>query len=195
MSEVNLPPLPPTGGETPGRSIIDIVNKQHRELLTLTERLEAAPDDRKLTTVLVATASRHLCAEEQYLYPAVRTAVPGGNELAERELTEDQALMVLLGELERSGDRADLADAAEAIRRHVAADAEELLPLLEQMVPGEDLVRLGNRLETAEEAAPTRPHPATPSTPPWNKVVDPIVGVVDKVRDVVTARTTYVRDL
>ncbi|MEU8239809.1 hemerythrin domain-containing protein [Actinoplanes missouriensis] len=182
---MNLPPLPPTGGETPGRSIVDIVNRQHRELLAL---LELDRSDDKVKSVIVAATSRHLCAEEQYLYPAIRAAVPGGEELADRELAEDQALLRLLGE-------DDLDSAAEAIRRHVAADAEELLPMLEQMVPSEDLVRLGNRMETAAEAAPTRPHPATPSTPPWNKVVDPLVGVVDKVRDVVTARTTYTRDL
>ncbi|GIE74446.1 hemerythrin [Actinoplanes philippinensis] len=193
MSDVNLPPLPPTGGEIPGRSIVDVVAAQHRELLGLTERLTASPDDPAVASVLVATLSRHLCAEEQYLYPAVRTAVPGGEQIADRELAEDQAILERLRDLERTGDGRD--DLAEAVRRHVAADAEELLPLLEQMVPSEDLVRLGNRFETAEEAAPTRPHPSTPSTPPWNKVVDPLVGVADKIRDVISSRATYVRDL
>nr|WP_093611998.1 hemerythrin domain-containing protein [Actinoplanes philippinensis] len=190
---MNLPPLPPTGGEIPGRSIVDVVAAQHRELLGLTERLTASPDDPAVASVLVATLSRHLCAEEQYLYPAVRTAVPGGEQIADRELAEDQAILERLRDLERTGDGRD--DLAEAVRRHVAADAEELLPLLEQMVPSEDLVRLGNRFETAEEAAPTRPHPSTPSTPPWNKVVDPLVGVADKIRDVISSRATYVRDL
>ncbi len=193
MSDVNLPPLPPTGGETPGRSIVEVVTAQHRELLGLTERLAASPEDRDVASVLVATLSRHLAAEEQYLYPAVRTAVPGGEQLADRELAEDQAILECLRDLERTGDGRDLL--ADAVRRHVAADAEELLPLLEQMVPTEDLVRLGNRFETAEEAAPTRPHPSTPSTPPWNKVVDPLVGVADKIRDVISSRATYVRDL
>jgi hypothetical protein len=63
------------------------------------------------------------------------------------------------------------------------------------MVPIDDLIRVGNRVELAEEAAPTRPHPATPSSPPWNKIVDPAVAVVDKLRDVVTRRTTYPTDL
>ncbi|MEU4623809.1 hemerythrin domain-containing protein [Actinoplanes sp. NPDC023801] len=193
MSDVNLPPLPPTGGEIPGRSIVDVVAAQHRELIGLTERLNASPDDPDIKSVLVATLSRHLAAEEQYLYPAVRAAVPGGEQIADRELAEDQTIMEQLRDLERTGDGHE--GLAEAVRRHVAADAGELLPLLEQMVPAEDLVRLGNRFETAEEAAPTRPHPSTPSTPPWNKVVDPLVGVADKVRDVITSRATYVSDL
>jgi hypothetical protein len=150
--------------------------------------------------VLVATLSRHLSGEEQYLYPAVRRVVPGGESLADRELAEDHDLLVLLKRW--AGTRPDdpgfgvlAADVTAAVRRHVAADAEELLPMLRQMAPIEDLIRVGNRLETAEEAAPTRPHPATPSTPPWNKVVDPVVALADKARDAVTRRTTYSRDL
>jgi hypothetical protein len=124
--------------------------------------------------------------------------VPGGDDLAARELAEDHDLLVLLQQLQKAGP-ADFerlcGEIDAAVRRHVAADAEELLPVLTQMVPIEDLIRVGNRIEVAEEAAPTRPHPATPSSPPWNKVVDPAVAVIDKVRDVVTNRTTYPGDL
>jgi hypothetical protein len=189
VSSVNLPPLPPVGGETTGRNVIDVLNEQHRELIDLSARLAGEPDDRKLRSVVIAQLSRHLSAEEQYLYPAIRTAVPGGGELADRELAEDHALLVLLkGPF--TGD-----ELAEAVRRHVAADDEELLPMLAEMVPIEDLIRVGNRVELAEEAAPTRPHPGTPSSPPWNKIVDPAVAVVDKLRDVVTGRTTYPKNL
>jgi hypothetical protein len=191
VSALNLPPLPPTGGEITGRSAIDVLGEQHRELVKLCDRLTDQPS-RKLRDVVVATLSRHLSAEEQYLYPAIRKVVPGGDDLAARELAEDKALLLLLQRVQKGEDFAEL---AAAVRRHVEADADELLPVLTQMVPIEDLIRVGNRIEVAEEAAPTRPHPATPSSPPWNKVVDPVVAVVDKVRDVVTNRTTYPGDL
>jgi hypothetical protein len=199
VSALNLPPLPPTGGEITGRNVIDVLGEQHRELVELCDRLVADPA-KKLTDVVVATLSRHLSAEEQYLYPAVRRVVPGGEDLAARELAEDHGLLVTLRQLQKAGHDGPeaerlRAEVAAAVRRHVAADAEELLPVLTQMVPIEDLIRVGNRIEVAEEAAPTRPHPGTPSSPPWNKVVDPAVAVVDKVRDVVTGRTTYPRDL
>jgi hypothetical protein len=196
---LNLPPLPPTGGEITGRNVIDVIGEQHRELVELCDRLVTDPT-KKLTDVVIATLSRHLSAEEQYLYPAIRRVVPGGDDLAARELAEDHGLLVTLQQLQKTGlagpefERLG-AEVAAAVRRHVAADAEELLPVLAQMVPVEDLIRVGNRIEVAEEAAPTRPHPGTPSSPPWNKVVDPAVAVVDKVRDVVTGRTTYPRDL
>ncbi|WP_433292755.1 hemerythrin domain-containing protein [Actinoplanes sp. CA-030573] len=199
VSSLNLPPLPPVGGETTGRNVIDVLGRQHRDLLDLCDRLVAAKrtpgedDDRRVAGVLVAELSRHLSAEEQYLYPAIRRVVPGGEDLAARELAEDRELLVLLQRLEK--DITVIDEIAEAVRRHVAADAEELLPVLAEMVPIDDLIRLGNRVETAEEAAPTRPHPGTPSSPPWNKLVDPAVAVVDKLRDVVTGRTTYLSDL
>jgi hypothetical protein len=192
MSALDLPPLPPTGGEITGRNVIDVLDEQHRQLIELCDRLAAEPTTPKLRDVVVATLSRHLSAEEQYLYPAIRKVVPGGEELTARELAEDRALLVLLQRVQKGEDFGEL---AEAVRRHVAADAEELLPVLTQMVPIEDLIRVGNRVEVAEEAAPTRPHPNTPSSPPWNKVVDPAVAVLDKVRDVVTNRTTYPSDL
>lgn len=198
MSSLNLPPLPPVGGETTGRNVVDVLTQEHRELLELCDRLIAAPDDQRLADVVVAELSRHLSAEEQYLYPAVRASVPGGTDLAERELAEDHQLLITLHRLQSAGgdDRARrAAEVASAVRRHVDADTEELLPVLVQMVPIEDLIRVGNRFETAQEAAPTRPHPGTPSTPPWNKVVDPAVAVVDKLRDAVTRRTTYAKDL
>jgi hypothetical protein len=191
MSALDLPPLPPTGGEITGRNAVDVLGDQHRQLIELCDRLVAEPS-RKLRDVVVATLSRHLSAEEQYLYPAIRKVVPGGDELAARELAEDKTLLVLLQRVQKGEEFEEL---AAAVRRHVAADSEELLPVLTQMVPIEDLIRVGNRIEVAEEAAPTRPHPGTPSSPPWNKVVDPVVAVVDKVRDVVTNRTTYPRDL
>ncbi len=195
MSSLNLPPLPPVGGETTGRNVVDVVTQEHRELLALCDQLTAAPDDRRLVDVVVAELSRHLSAEEQYLYPAVRRTVPGGDDLADRELAEDHQLLITLQQLVRDGGADRAAAVVESVRRHVDADAEELLPVLVQMVPIEDLIRVGNRFETAQEAAPTRPHPGTPSTPPWNKVVDPAVAVVDKLRDAVTRRTTYAKDL
>jgi hemerythrin-like domain-containing protein len=201
---VPLPKLPPVGGETTGRNVIDVIGDQHAQLLQLCEQLTDDSVDQKrrfkVADVVVATLSRHLSAEEQYLYPAVRAVVPGGGELADRELDEDHSLLVTLKHFDatRRDDStfgALAADIAAAVRRHVEADDAELFPVLARMAPIEDLIRVGNRIETAGEAAPTRPHPSTPVRPPWNKVVDPAVAVLDKIRDVAGGRTTYPKDL
>ncbi|MGW4943469.1 hemerythrin domain-containing protein [Actinoplanes sp. NPDC004185] len=199
---VQLPPLPPVGGETTGPNVVDLINREHRELLTLCEELTGDGTDparrRTVAQVISAGLSRHLSAEEQYLYPAIRSTVPDGYALVDREIAEDRALLEALRLLEAADDegRPDrAADVCRRLTRHADAAAGELLPMLLQMAPVEDLIRLGNRVELAEEAAPTRPHPGTPATPPWNKVVDPAVAVVDKMRDMMSRRTTYPRDL
>ncbi|GAA2599130.1 hemerythrin domain-containing protein [Winogradskya consettensis] len=201
-TSVPLPPLPPVGGETTGPNVVDVITREHHELRELCAELTAEGTDaarrRTLAQVVVASVSRHLSAEEQYLYPAVRATVPDGGDLADRELLEDRALLESLRLLdgakqEELVDRA--ADVLTRLDRHDEAMARELMPLLLQLASVEDLIRLGNRFELAEEAAPTRPHPSMPVTPPWNKVVDPAVALIDKVRDVVGRRTTYPRDL
>ncbi len=198
----HLPPLPPVGGETTGTPITEVIGREHRELLALCDDLTSDGTDagrrKVIAQVLVASLARHLSAEEQYLYPAVRDDVPDGGELADRELAEDRALLEALRLLDAAGpdDRDErAANVTERLARHAGAASGELMPLLARMVSVEDLVRLGNRFETALESAPTRPHPGTPATPPWNKVVDPAVALVDKVRDVVGRRTTYPKDL
>ncbi|MFI6235278.1 hemerythrin domain-containing protein [Micromonospora sp. NPDC050784] len=196
MSAVPLPPLPPApaseeGYRPAGRSIADIVDREHRQLLALLEQL-SGPDTtpQEGLAVLTAALSRHLSAEEQYLLPAVRAALPTATERVDAEINADAALLSALKGLT---DEA-LTEVAERVRRHVDG-VGELVTELRAVATQEELIRLGNRLEIAEEAAPTRPHPGTPATPPWNRIVEPAVGVVDKVLDAVTRRPTYLADL
>ncbi|WP_229401869.1 hemerythrin domain-containing protein [Micromonospora okii] len=198
---VPLPPLPPVpeeeGYRPGGRSLVDLVERDHRRLLDLTDRATDpdGPPERlaEVVEVLTATVSRHLSAEEQYLFPAVRAALPERAGPVDRRVEEAGALLAALKGLTGPADPA-LAEVAARVRRHVSGVAALLGPLREVATEAE-LIRLGNRWEIAEEAAPTRPHPGTPATPPWNRIVEPAVGVVDKVRDAVTGRPTYESDL
>ncbi|NYF58775.1 hemerythrin domain-containing protein [Micromonospora purpureochromogenes] len=197
---VPLPPLPPTADDAyrpGGRSMADIADTEHRQLLGLADQVtdqRLSPERRReVAEVLTAAISRHLSAEEQYLLPAARAALPECAERVDRELAADAALLGALKALGGPDDPA-LADVAARVRRHVEAVSALITPLREVATDAE-LIRLGNRWEIAEEAAPTRPHPGTPATPPWNRVVEPALGVVDKVRDAVTGRRTYLADL
>ncbi|SCL35910.1 Hemerythrin HHE cation binding domain-containing protein [Micromonospora nigra] len=191
---VNLPPLPPVPGEEHrpgGRSIADLVDAEHRQLRELTRRLaDPDADPAGALDVLVAELSRHLSAEEQYLLPAVRAAVPGTDDRVAEVLAADAGLRSAL----RGLGRGSIDDVTTRIDAHVAA-VGDLVDRLRASATEEELIRLGNRLEIAEEAAPTRPHSGIPTTPPWNRIVEPAVGVVDKVRDAVTGRSTHLRDL
>jgi hypothetical protein len=196
-----LPPLPPVPGvddadhRPSGSSMLDILDAEHLRLTDLYARLASTMDEDRLgslTSALVAGVARHLSAEEQYLFPTVAAVLPGGRRLAEAELVADQAMLHALRRLE-DGPATDLRGLEEvdpALHLHVRRCEQTLFPALREALGEADLIRLGNRVLIAGEAAPTRPHPGTPATPPWNKVVDPAVGVLDRLRDVVDRRAT-----
>jgi len=210
VSSVPLPPLPPAFRVSDadvrpgGRSMLDVLVDDHHTLAMLYEQLAAddpaAPDRRPLVDVLVAVLSRHLSAEEQYLYPTVRAVLPDGDQVADHELAKDQAMLHALRQLHTMPREdpgfAGLVDAVgQRVREHSHRASREIFPRLRELCEEHELIRLGNRVEIARSAAPSRPHPATPATPPANKLVDPALGVLDKVRDAVTRRTTWPEDL
>ena len=161
-----LPPLPRAFGadaRPAGRSMVDLIEEDHQLLTRL--RFTGAVD------VFVACLMRHLSAEAQYLYPVARRVLPSGPRLADAALALDRIL--LLDPL-----------APAALDGHLSLG-------LPGVLPEHDLIRLGNRVQIAQEAAPTRPHPSAPATPPLNKLVDPALGVVDKVRDLLSRRGTW----
>ncbi|MFF5232288.1 hemerythrin domain-containing protein [Dactylosporangium sp. NPDC000521] len=211
MSAAPLPPLPPVPGIEDdevvfgGPSMLDLLDEDHQQLTQLCDRL-AAPDEQEkarpqdIEDVLVATLARHLSAEEQYLYPTVKAVLPDGDPIASQEVAADAELILALQRLHATpaadaAYHAALEAVAVHVRSHADRTAKEVFPRLREQCSDAELVRLGNRVLIARGAAPTRPHPNTPAKPPLNKLVDPAVAVVDKVRDVLTRRTTWPEDL
>lgn len=205
MTATPLPPLPPMFGVTDddvrpgGRSMLDLLVEDHHQLRQLCALL-ADGYDHSVQDVLIATASRHLSAEEQYLYPTARTVLPDGGSVADHEIVADAELLNTLRRLRATAPDHESHDVlvesvGSQVRRHAQRTARDIFPALRERCSTNELIRLGNRVQVAREAAPTRPHPGTPHTPPLNKVVDPAVGVLDKVRDALTGRTTWPQDL
>jgi hypothetical protein len=184
--------------------MVDLLADDHDQLDALCRRLRDAvsrtdPAATGVADILVATLARHLSAEEQYLYPCVRAVLPDGGPLADHELAADAAMLSTLKRLHgMAADHPGYPGLVETITQQVGNHARrataELFPYLRERCSDNELVRLGNRVEIAREAAPTRPHPANPRTPPANKVIDPVIGVVDKLRDLLGHRLTRPED-
>lgn len=194
-----LPPLPALPGTEnylpPGESILDMLATEHRFLDAMCADVRDGPG-RDAADILVAVLCRHLSAERQYLYPTVVKAVPEQAPAAGARLRADDELLAAAGALlgaEPSSPcwQKALAALRLGIAGHQAACDETLFVPLRAALSQTDLVRLGNRVDMALESAPTRPHLGAPGRTPWNKVTDPALGALDKVRDLFTRRATY----
>ncbi|SCL37253.1 Hemerythrin HHE cation binding domain-containing protein [Micromonospora pallida] len=187
-----------------GRDVIDILTTDHREVEALFVELESrqgTPEHRRrLADVVIAELVRHSVAEEAYVYPAARKALPDGDQIADHEIAEHAEAERTMKELE-SVDSADprfdqlLAHLTSAIRHHVQEEEADLFPRLRAAVAQEELVDLAEKVEAVKRIAPTRPHPATPDHPPANKLLAPGAGLVDRIRDALSGRPTSLAEL
>ncbi|HZM76684.1 MAG TPA: hemerythrin domain-containing protein [Candidatus Limnocylindrales bacterium] len=180
------------------RSIVAVLSEEHLKLQALSSELATTSSTSDHVDVLTAWVSRHLSAEQRYLYPVVRELLPEGERLIEEELNQDQVILRRLAALRSAPPRSfpQLADELVTdLRRHAYAAARDILPRLEELTHDDDLISLGDLVTEAAASAPTRPHPHTPDRPPWNRMIDPLVGAVDRMRDRVSHRKTSLNEL
>jgi hemerythrin superfamily protein len=180
-----------------GGNVIQELTADHREVDQLFAEIDAlgpgAPGRRELADELTKELVRHSVAEEEYLYPAVRRFVDDGDDLADQEVADHAEVERLLKELEgcEAGDpRFDslITQLKTSVTSHVSDEEKRLFPLLAESCKPEFLMELGEKVRRAKETAPTRPHPSAPDTPPANKLLAPGMGMVDRVRDLLTSR-------
>jgi hypothetical protein len=130
-----------------------------------------------------------------YVYPAMREHLPDGQAAVEHDIEEHKEIERTLKALE-GVDASDtqfdtlLASLVTTLQDHIAAEESDQFPRLRALVPGETLVELAAKVEAAKKLAPTRPHPAAPNSAPFHKLVGPGVGLVDRLRDKLSGRTT-----
>ncbi|MGW7435291.1 hemerythrin domain-containing protein [Streptomyces sp. NPDC054849] len=180
-----------------GGDVIAELTTDHREVEEIFGKIEALPsgDARRKhhADQVIMELVRHSVAEESYLYPAVRKQLPNGDALADRELEDHATAERTMKDLE--GCDADdprfdtlMMRLMAEIREHVADEEENLFPQLRTACTPEMLGELGDKVRTAKKTAPTRPHPSAPDTPPANKLLAPGVGLVDRLRDMMSGR-------
>jgi len=125
------------------------------------------------------------------VYPAVRRKVSDAE--AQRALGEHAEAEETMKRLEnlRAGDSqfdTELATLMQQIRDHVAEEEGRMFADMRRIFSPEELVELGAKVEAVKKLAPTRPHPSAPDTPPGDKILGPVTGLLDRMRDAVTGR-------
>ena len=181
------------------QDMVSVLVKDHQEMKEFFRQLEAAatPDERRdIADRLTAEVARHSVAEEMYLYPAARKVLPNGDELIDEELEEHAEVEVLLKKWEgMAGDDPEFMPTFHKIRdgllHHIDEEEEpKLFPEMKAALSTEEQAELGKKIVKAKKLAPTRPHPAAPDEPPLNKVVGVPTGILDRIRDAMSGRST-----
>ena len=136
---------------------------------------------------------RHSVGEEEYLYPLARRVLPAGDEVANRMLKEHTDVEWIMKRLE--GTHTDdtqfeelITKLIEAARRHFQDEEQDVLPALHAACSQTDLRQFGEKFEHSKRLAPTRPHPSAPNRAPFNKILAPGEGLIDRLRDALTHR-------
>jgi hemerythrin-like domain-containing protein len=181
-----------------GQDVIDILTSDHLEVLGLIAEIRRATpgdDRREFADVLIAELVRHSVAEEMHVYPAMREHLPDGDGAVEHDIAEHKELESTMKQLEGADaageDFMRVVDELEAtLRDHIDDEESDQFPLLRSAVPRGELVEIGAKVKAAKEAAPTRPHPASPNAELFHKVVGPGVGMIDRIRDRLSGRNT-----
>jgi hemerythrin superfamily protein len=184
--------------------LIDVLVTDHRAVESLFAELETGTGDpehrKRLSDVVIAELVRHSVAEEMYLYPAARRALPDGERLSEHEIREHAEAEVLMNRIDGMQptdpdyDRT-VSELVRAVRHHIREEEADLFPRMRHACSPDELQQLGLRVEAVKKIAPTRPHPAAPHHPPLNKLLAPGAGVVDRIRDALSNRPTSAGDL
>jgi hypothetical protein len=152
-------------------------------------------DHLDLADTLIAEVMRHAVAEEMFVYPAIEEHVPDGTAQVEHDKHEHQEIVEVMKEIE------DLDAASPAfmervqrledqLRHHASDEETEQFPQLRAHIPADKLVSLGDKVQTAKRLAPTRPHPSAPHSELFHKTIGAGVGMIDRLRDALTARQT-----
>ena len=175
---------------------ITLLKNDHKTVKDLFRRFEKAKNDRTRKTVvqdIIKELSVHAAIEEQVFYPAVRQSVEGTEDVVLESLEEHHIVKWTLSELD--GMAADherfvpkVTVLIESVKHHIEEEESEMFPKVRSALGRKKLAEIGDVMEKARKAAPSRPHPKAPDTPPGNLVAGVAAGAVDKARDKVGSR-------
>jgi hemerythrin superfamily protein len=167
---------------------LTLLKQDHGNVETLFERFERSDDPaekRQIVDNVIRQLSVHAAVEEQLFYPAVRAATAEATPTVLESLEEHHIVKWTLSELERMAPTDERFDAKvtvliESVRHHVREEEDELFPRVRDALTVQQLEELGEALQSARQAAPVRPHPRTPDTPPLNVILGVPAAIVDR---------------
>jgi hemerythrin-like domain-containing protein len=182
------------------RDVIEVLEHDHREIEGMFRELEglrgaSGEEDRERRKTLAEQVTielvRHSVAEEVLVYPKVARDVSEEEaEHAREEHKEAERTLARLEGLDADDPAFDdtLAELMHEIRHHIEDEEGQMFAHMRQVVPGDDLRKLGEQVEAFKKVAPTRPHPNVPNDPLSRTAAGPAASLIDRMRDLATGR-------
>lgn len=175
--------------------VIEVLKHDHRMVEQLFRDYDAAHSDvqrRGVVELLVRELSKHAALEELSVYPLAKKELDGGVDV-DRQLNEHMAVKKTLAKLDSlppgsEDERTLVEELAAELREHIDIEESQFLPALERALDRTLLEELGEELDKAKKAAPTRPHPGAPNEPPALTLAAPFAAVFDRFRDRIQGR-------
>jgi hemerythrin superfamily protein len=173
------------------RDVISVLTRDHAQVQELFGRLQPARDPgerRRLADEVTIMLVGHAVAEERYLFPVLRKVLPGGDTITSEAIADHAAIEKALKQLYETDPAGPEFDAVLSkllvhVHSHINGEEEVLFPRLADHFTDDALIELGDRVQSAKDKAPTRPHPAVAGTPPLNKLLAPGTGLAERIRD------------
>jgi hemerythrin superfamily protein len=182
--------------------VFQVLKADHEAIEAVLRRLEAAPAgaDRqrllarqKLVERMIIEVTKHETVEQEFLWPAVREHVEGGDALADEATGQEQSAKSVLRELDgmTAGDERFeelLAGFVREARAHLAFEETRVWPRLRRALTGTQAAKLGTALLRGKTLAPTHPDPDIPPEPGILKASGVMTAAADRLRDTATGR-------
>lgn len=180
---------------TPGDDVVEVLLKQHQEIKRLFRAVHDGTGEERhgAFNALRAMLAVHETGEQEVLRPVTRTSVPGGEQIADAHMREENHATEALARLEQLGPDAPDFDAElrqfeRSVLDHAERKEHEEFPGVRQARSERQLRAMAKALKAAEAMAPTHPHPKVRSTTA-DLLTGPFAAMVDRVRDVVRQAT------
>ena len=124
----------------------------HQGLFAALKLRRGAPDARDVFLRFWVDGRRHFAIEEELLLPALARHVPPDHEAIVRVLVEHVDLRRRAADVEAGAAAASLQELGDRLHAHIRHEEDVLFPLIERMLPREELVALGASIAAAEAA-------------------------------------------
>ncbi|HET7399264.1 MAG TPA: hemerythrin domain-containing protein [Intrasporangium sp.] len=139
--------------------VVTLIKEDHRRLESVFKKLESEKGDIKALLEQVAELLvPHSKAEEQVVYPAIKSIAPDEAQdvddgLAEHQHVEETLQQLLAMDPDEPGADGLIAALIGEVRHHVEEEEQDILPRFAEAATNQQLGDLGERFSAAKESA------------------------------------------